>query len=298
MIGKILKDPVGIGKVKTSGIWEKITEPVKEIVKPIVKDVVDTALDKLKELTDEAIGLAKTLLNDPDFIKNILKKLEDPRTILLFIKIMKAYNDNLPKMKKRGKLMASTMGEEEKWYARMSDAAYQYYKGNKIAQIKGSNYTMDYDLSDNKSVVFFSGDKAVIGYRGTVPTNLSDLISDVYIGLAEEENSERFRDALKKYAEVSKKYKTVETTGHSLGGSQAIFVATRTGCNCVAFNPGSGVGESYLSQINKYDNIKTLHIETDPVSMLAGMQNCKQIIRFPRVSNNPLECHSLSHFLF
>jgi len=40
-----------------------------------------------------------------------------------------------------------------------------------------------------------------------------------------------------------------------------------------------------------------MHIENDPISDTAGLENIAGIVIFPAVSNNPLKNHSLDNFI-
>ena len=96
----------------------------------------------------------------------------------------------------------------------------------------------------------------IISFRRSV-TREDWLHSDVSILLGREGKSSRFLRSYALYKKVRKKYKgyVFVTTGHSLGGALAIYVAIRSNRNentktaCHAFNPGTG-----LSFINKYTN--------------------------------------------
>jgi hypothetical protein len=82
--------------------------------------------------------------------------------------------------------------------------------------------------------------KAIISYRGTDIKNLSDLSADTAIFFGVEPLSQRFNDALLHAKAVEKTVGrgNVELTGHSLGGSEALYVTENTGMPSVTFNPG------------------------------------------------------------
>lgn len=80
---------------------------------------------------------------------------------------------------------------------------------------------------------------AVIAYKGTNPSHVSDLIADGQIANGMDQYlSGRFRGAKKVYRQTTKKYgkEHVQITG----GSQAVHVGRKYGAIGTAFEPGSG----------------------------------------------------------
>lgn len=229
-------------------------------------------------------------------IKDMTEKMT-PDMLKTFMEIKKVYSANEDRMQHRDNTI--DMSEDEIMYARMSQTAYRFVEGKNDREIAG--YTIVDNFSDDKSIVFMNKAKnhIVIAYRGTIPTKYSDLVADVYITFGKTDKSNRFNEAMNKYHTVKNNYPKMEisTTGHSLGGSQAIYVAKKTGVHCWAFNPGQGVSKEYLNDVDKYKNIHTLHINNDPISDTAGLENPAGIVVFPAVSNNPLKNHSLDNFL-
>lgn len=171
--------------------------------------------------------------------------------------------------------------EEEKYMAVISRRVY-FEKDYNIGVVVGSY--------DRKT--------AVIGFKGTDPTNLNDMISNYRIFLGRTDGCKKFLEAEKLYMEVREQYPEVKVTGHSLGGTQAIHIAKRFGSQCWAWNPGQGLSEEYLNDSNIYPNIKTYHIIGDVISELAGLENPTGVYRFPEISSkNPLVNHSMKNFL-
>ena len=104
-------------------------------------------------------------------------------------------------------------------HAVLSQAAYDPAKYQKNYQDLG--YELDQDLSQKSRSVFYNKGKnrAVIAYKGTDPSHLSDLIADGQIVNGMDEYlSGRFRGAEKVYRQATKKYgrENVQVTGHSL----------------------------------------------------------------------------------
>jgi len=131
-----------------------------------------------------------------------------------------------------------------------SQAAYAYYYSGLAGadEVKNeyglTNWTIDGTLSDGSSVVFVDNkDKdVVIAYRGTDPRNVKDLYTDfqIAIGSYKTITPARFQAAMAKYEKVKAKYggDNIVVTGHSLGSTQSMVVAARTGARGHHFNPG------------------------------------------------------------
>lgn len=146
-------------------------------------------------------------------------------------------------------------------HALLSAAAYNPTKYEK--QYKGLGYDIDQGLSQKSRTVFYnkSTQKAVIAYKGTDPSHLSDLIADGQIanGMAPY-LSGRFRGAEKVYRQARRKYgaSNVEVTGHSLGGSQAVHIGRKYGAKGIAFEPGVGIHDAYSRATSDLDYNTTL----------------------------------------
>jgi hypothetical protein len=125
-------------------------------------------------------------------------------------------------------------------YARLSSLAYEKDRGKLQKEARKMGYDIDEELSSNNHTVFKHRQtgKAVISYRGTEPTNLDDLAADKDIAYGKREHS-RFNEALHVAKKAQQKYKDIEVTGHSLGGTQALHVYETLGVRTRVYNPGS-----------------------------------------------------------
>lgn len=264
---------------------------VKKVKQRAFGDTLNMVKNKASAIKDNLQEMTSNMTPDMDIWKVYM---DIPK---VYMDIRKVYSDNEKRMQHRKNTI--DMSEDELMYAKMSQAAYRYVDQTHDVELAG--HTLLTDFSDDKSIVYANKNKThiVIAYRGTIPTKYSDLVADVYITFGKTDKSNRFKDAMNKYTTVQNNYPkaTIVTTGHSLGGSQAIYVAKNTGVDCWAFNPGQGVSKEYLNDVDKFSNIHTMHIENDPISDTAGLENIAGIVIFPAVSNNPLKNHSLDNFI-
>ena len=105
-------------------------------------------------------------------------------------------------------------------------------------------FDIDRELSNQNRTVYTKDGKAIISYRGTDVKNpwnrWKDLGTDALIALGLQDEGSRFKNAEKYAKDTIQKYGAgnVELTGHSLGGSQALYVSDKLGLPAKAFNPG------------------------------------------------------------
>ena len=157
-----------------------------------------------------------------------------------------ANSKSLGKLTKAKDLPRSDADPNQPFYhehAVLSQAAYDPVKFRNGYQDLG--YEVDGELSQKSRTVFYNKTKktAVIAYKGTHPSHISDLIADgqIFNGM-DQYLSGRFRGAEKVYRQAVGKYGKdhVQVTGHSLGGSQAVHVGRKYGAVGTAFEPGAG----------------------------------------------------------
>lgn len=124
----------------------------------------------------------------------------------------------------------------------------------------------DMELSNENRVVYHKDGKAKVAFRGTNPTNLKDLGTDVLVGLGLQDKSSRMKNALKTTNLAIKKYgkDNVSLTGHSLGGAQAAYVSRKAGVKATGFNtPWSKLDEM---RNRTYSHFHAIQTKSDPIS--------------------------------
>ena len=140
--------------------------------------------------------------------------------------------------------------ERDRIYALASKEAYNTVHAKQELYDAHENvyYRLDNTFGMHDALVYHSPNKVIIAYRGTIPTQINDLITDLRIFQGTEKNSSRVQDALGLYDRVDKKYNArIVVTGHSLGGNVAINTAIEKRCFCVSFNAGSGGNREFLN---------------------------------------------------
>lgn len=216
--------------------------------------------------------------------------------------LFSTYQEHVPSMRKRS--CFSTMLYEEKLYAIFSHAAYRYTSSTPIEKI--NEYTIDRELSDENSVVYTTREhlgvntRMVLAFRGTNPLKLNDIVTDVFVTFGKEMETERFRQATQKVDQLIDQFPEIPITvcGHSLGGTQAIYVSKKHKLKTYTYNPAQGISLKYLEDINRYPKIRVMRILADPISCIAGLENVSETVLFPSVSeSNVIKNHSLYNFL-
>jgi hypothetical protein len=137
-------------------------------------------------------------------------------------------------------------------HAQLSAAAYNPARWEQRTTKMG--YDIDKSLSSHVTTVYVRrrDKKAIVAYKGTSPKEWkkikdNDLVADagILFGVPNYFNA-RFRQADNTYKAVASKYgaRKVEVTGHSLGGSQAVYVGRLHNAKGTAFEPGAGPADT------------------------------------------------------
>lgn len=157
-------------------------------------------------------------------------------------------------------------------------------------------YKYIYEDSTPDYAVYKKGDDHIMVYKGT--SNTSDIIPDLAIAAGVQDRNRRFIEAEQAFVRLRKKHKKNWTTvGHSLGGTQAMWVAQRNKVPSHAFNPGySSIADDRIDTSYKDHNIYL--IDGDPISN--GMKRKEiegNITVLPSVSFDPISNHSILNFI-
>jgi hypothetical protein len=166
-------------------------------------------------------------------------------------------------------------------------------QNNRKQNING--YELDSELSSASVAIYHNNQNVIIGFRGT--KELKDISTDVNI-LKGTTSDIQFKDAINIYNQVKAKYPNLQVyaTGHSKGGSLAIYLNEKFNVPIETFNAGIGAGV-----FNKlHTNNSILHIiKGDAISNLAGLLKHSNVkIYLPKMKDaSLLEAHKMSNFL-
>lgn len=137
-------------------------------------------------------------------------------------------------------------------------------------------YEIDTELSGpDRRVYVRDKSDVVIAFRGTNPQNKRDIWADLAMVGHLEQKTNRFKNSLDVSRRAVEKYgkENIRVTGHSLGGSQAIYVANQLDLKGDAYNPFTT--NDLKNESSKFN----VHITPgDPVSslgMVVGQKNVK-----------------------
>jgi len=171
-------------------------------------------------------------------------------------------------------------------YAVLSSIAYDYYDSKDNAEDNLKKFLplheIDHDLSDKNSVVVKKGNDVIIAYRGTRPTNLSDLNADAKILFGFNPLTDRANEAQRKYDMVKDKYPNsiITTTGHSLGGNLGYYVAKNNDLQGHFFNLGSSPTDT--ASVKSKTKVNIYHTFGDLVSVSNKYFNNDNFTEVPR----------------
>lgn len=206
------------------------------------------------------------------------------------------------KIKLKSQLSPNTdyhkMTKQMKFQAKIAQLAYEAPQ-KRPKELEG--YKLDDEFNKTYHCVY-AGSKVYLAFRGTSPTDLRDLKSDLDIVRGEEVKNERFREALKLADKVHKKYpsKIMYATGHSLGGrlSQIVSKLKSFVKKGIGFNPGCGKGclwEAFeYASGGKANQAYTTHkVIGDAISASSGMSGGK-VYSYP--TKGALKSHSIDNF--
>jgi hypothetical protein len=145
--------------------------------------------------------------------------------------------------------------EKMKYFAPFAKSAYGAPKGNDAMP----GFHIDSRFSNENRVLYASDTdpkKAILSFRGTDVTNKHDLGTDALLALHMEGLSSRFQNASRAAKAAQSEYSDLTLTGHSLGGSQALYAAKSLKTppsQVVAFSPH----ESWFQSIG--DKFRAVH---------------------------------------
>lgn len=139
----------------------------------------------------------------------------------------------------------------------------------------------------------------VLSFKGT--NSIKDLAPDFHIATGTQPSHSRFQKSNQLYQNLKSKYPNAnwKTTGHSLGGAQAMYVAQNNNIHSYAFNPG------YIAytddKINTdYPNHHVYVVKGDPISnsiLEKKMNDINVMDMKPENSKQIMGEHRFSNFL-
>lgn len=160
-------------------------------------------------------------------------------------------------------------------------------------------YTIDKNLSSPDRTAYVDSDgNLTLAFRGTDLKNRSnryrDLGTDLLLGLGLQDVSNRFKNSKRAVDSAIEKYgkDKVRLTGHSLGGSQALYLSNKRGLTANSFNAGISPIDTYRNR--NYSKATSHTIKGDPISFLSPkIRGLRTKVSDRRYSVNP---HSLINF--
>lgn len=171
--------------------------------------------------------------------------------------------------------------------AHLAEAAY-----SGAAEVSGWQTDTEFGAFNAEHRVYHKDGKAVVAYRGTIPSNKKDLGADALLAVGLQDKSNRFKRAVRTADKVVAKYgkENVRVVGHSLGASKAAYVSRAKGLKGTGFN-------TPLSVLNKrtYANFHNVSTKADPVAWVArNTRGVKKQTTAKQVKWNP---HTLSNYV-
>lgn len=168
-------------------------------------------------------------------------------------------------------------------------------------------YEIDPELSNRNRTMYYNKDtgKAVMSFRGTNVKNKADLATDALLALGLKDFSSRFKNANRSSKKAIQKYgqDNVAFTGHSLGGSQALYVNSKHGNETHAYNPFVEPKQPKANLLTKglfslfkrpvQNNAIIYKTTTDPISVFSSLSNAT----VKEIKASSKNGHALKNFL-
>ena len=192
-------------------------------------------------------------------------------------------------------------------YSRFAATAYESNESKRkdlLNMREHQGFAYDTDLSNEKATVYHNviSNQTVVSFKGTDLADSSDLKTDYNILRNNKENDLQFIETEKLFERVLDKYSNthVVTTGHSKGGSQALWLAERHNLESHTFNAAIDFDTVFNGnnvQLTETQYIYRNHL--DPISLnaevISGMNQANRVVK--RVHNHSNHhSHSLENF--
>lgn len=193
-----------------------------------------------------------------------------------------------------------------KHYAQLSDGA---YGGHDMSHL---GYTIDKEHSNRNRTLYHNAEtgKAVLAFRGTelhTKNKKGDLGTDALLALGLQKLSSRFRNAKKATGHAIEKYgkDNLTLTGHSLGGSQALYANSHYKVPAHTYNPGvspsmvrKDLFDSLSAKLFKKKPHTNANIYTTGKDLISGLSPLLTRAKtFIVKQKKGASAHSLSNFL-
>ncbi len=197
--------------------------------------------------------------------------------------------------------------------AHMLHASQAYHRSKDFSQaeiiLSKNDFTKDYKidkaLSTEEALVLTKGEGAnkqvEIAWRGTNPKNMSDIYTDINIGLGSEEGTKQMLEADELTRAVIQKYSKVDhNSGFSLGAAKASTSGRTHNIKATLFNPW--MGKNYINQGPTKEIQKIIRTTEDIAS--ANLLRSKTASNFEIKSfypikgqGDPISSHNLINFM-
>ncbi len=204
--------------------------------------------------------------------------------------------------------LSSSLTNRDRLYAKFSTYAYVTNDRESVQDILDSEHPGWSCLHNgDEHTVFYNNieKKAVFAAKGTDPKNMKDISSDLKLTLKPikrwneiprmKSSQEYYQDHLDY---ISWKYgiTSMDVTGHSLGGSVALYISDKTGSHATVFNPGV----PSLKSLRRYNipNSRIVRTTNDIVSRgFRGVTGGERLV-VPEGDGHidPLSAHRMDHF--
>lgn len=159
-------------------------------------------------------------------------------------------------------------------------------KKDQTTRLQKNGYNLDDSLSNHNQQVYFNPTNKKMIFNVTGTHNLSDWGTDLYLAAGKLKDTNRYKQADKRFKEAKLKYKPLKTSvvGNSLGGTIAGYIGGRDD-NIITHNKGATIGQKMRKNETHY------RIKNDLVSLLNANSKHTKTLNNNNFFKDPYNAH-------
>ena len=159
-------------------------------------------------------------------------------------------------------------------------------KKDQSTRLKKSGYNFDENLSNHNQQIYFNPTNKKMIFNVTGTHNFRDVGTDLYLAAGKLKDTNRYKEADKKFKEAKLKYHPSNTSvvGNSLGGTIAGYIGGRDD-KIITHNKGATIGQKMRPNETHY------RVQNDLVSLLNANSKHTKTVKNTNWLKDPYNSH-------